>query len=597
MNGLMKRTSKISSQEYGRRIEATDGGMDERHSTETEESRDDHLSSDHSTNLGGPEQEAVVLKRLFERYQSPSWRSADCPSIRQYFRNDDNAQDSLGSIVYAETLSARVVSSTPFDSILDSLDCAVQPLKASCRQDDDSIVCELEMHILDFLSNGDSKRAANLVTSAMRSNQGSNTIHVYCLSKIWYLCKINDVFKALYVRESAPDIILRSMKTHWSSALIQHRGCRAIWMLATDDEGRGMACRAGAPARILHALLEYQQDRDVSRASLGALRALSPDPEARRVFETLWAATRVSEAMLVHRSDGAIQRDGCAFLSNVSVNAEQSHVSIATPKELDAIVHAITEHQENGAVLASACRALKIYAHDERNIRTLRECEHAIGALQDVVESVFATSDVKEDASNVLCRLQITFAQDESLEDQALKSLLGYAHNSSDRPNSTRHIVSTMNEYAWSAKVSCGGLDCLAKLAAQSPSHRSRMRGAALRDSIGMMERHVSDAAVQRNGAQLLGVLAEHDEDDRRRVIEARGSSVLIRAMREHSNDQDVIAPVLSALCILTSDVESSLERELEGSIDQVSASVYSYESSETVNQCLCHPPDKLVYP
>ena len=479
--------------------------------------------------------------------------------------------------------SQRIVSPIPPSPSLtgESSDLSRPSIDDEGQKDYDLIVCELEMSIDDMPLSENQESIVNILVDAMHTYTYSETIQVYCLGKIWNLCKSDEVFKVCFASTNVPEVVLVAMKDHLYSPLVQQRGCGAIWALATIQENRIEHVPSGAPARIMDAIIEYGDNVDVVRAAIGALRTILTKEQERSAPVMFDAAQRVSEVMDIHRMEATIQRDGCACLSNLATDTDERRASVVTRKELDVVVHAIGAHIDEPSVVAAASLALKNYTSDERNLRILRQCRDLISLLHSALE----TGGYNQDASDVLERLEVTQAEDESLEEHVHRSLTDFAGNAAKGSGAVRHVVDFMNEYAWSAKVVAGGLECLSYLAGQGSLHRSRMTSSVLKDVINSMEHHGSDMTVQINGCRLLECLAEEDERCFARIVGAKGCLAVVKAIQLHLHDENVMIAAFSALRVLSSNFECWLELEETGSTAVVKQAVQAYSGSQTIFQ------------
>ena len=450
------------------------------------------------------------------------------------------------------------------------------------RSDYDSILCQLESFIIDLTTSGNSHFTSDVVVSTMRNYPDVDVIQSFCLAMIRQLCKDNDDNRELIISAGALEDILTAMKNHVSSPLVQERGCRAIKSLAMMQPSRILVATSVAPTRIISAILEHKSDRDLVRSAIGALRMLSPESEVRAALGTLEATPLISEIMSMHRSVPAIQRDGCALLSNMSVDENRQRVSVATHDELDAIVQAMVAHHDEPSVMTTACFALKNYTYEERNIRKLRHCSDVSSLLLSALESG-TTKGCEEHASDVLERLEMSRAKDESLEELAYESLMDYVRNAPSRPDATRRVIDVMNEHASSPKIAAGGLECLATLARQAPIHRNRMTKSVLKETIARMEQYETNACVQKSGCRLLTCLTEDDERNHLHVIDARGCQAIVKGVQLHQHDENVVIAAFSALRVLSKKFECWSELAGTGCTGAIQDAMRGHPDSEII--------------
>uniref|UniRef100_A0A7S1CXZ1 Uncharacterized protein n=1 Tax=Cyclophora tenuis TaxID=216820 RepID=A0A7S1CXZ1_CYCTE len=360
---------------------------------------------------------------------------------------------------------------------------------------------------------------------------------------------------------------------------MQEMGCGTFWALASKQENRPILARAGAASRIIRALVKHIHVEDVVLRALGTLRTLSSEMEVRQDLVALEAPQHVAQAMAMHRDNPAVQRDGCAFLSNSAVDVERQQVAVATKAEIEAIVEAMSHHQNDPSVLSGATFALKNYSFMEKNIRTLLSCHDAVKLLDYTMKNCTDTNG-RDDAVIVLERIQTCFTDDENLEDTVYRSMMESVELNPHSSSGVNQVFHTMKEYDWSSRIVAGGLDAIQTLLHRSPSHKNKVRGEILITLMSMMSRHEDSAAVQLRGCALLAIMAGSEEKCRHTIRDANGLLVIVRAMRNHMNNVDVQVAATSALKVLSVEFDCWFELERSGNTGIVTEAMGAHPGS-----------------
>ena len=349
--------------------------------------------------------------------------------------------------------------------------------------------------------------------------------------------------------------IIRAMKSHRRSKKVQENACGCIWSLSVSEQNRPSLARSGVVKLLFRALEDFIEDEEVLEVIFGALRTLSPDKEVRDAIVPLLGARRVSRAMAKHRSSTSIQRDGCAFLSNVSVDIENQMVSTVHNDELAAVVRALGDHLRNESVVSSACFALKNYTYEEKNLRNLRKFDDVISLLEDA--SKYSTkAEIRLDADEIRERIQLSGEEDDALEEIAYSSL----RDAMQSPRMTvdqavETIRDVMKQYEWSEKLLVFGLGSLLSLSRQSEDYMTRItQFDVLKAIVHTMFKQQANANIQHRGCETIKFLAEQGNRPRTMICDVDGSSVLISALRLHRNNETVKAVAVAALEELSKD-------------------------------------------
>jgi hypothetical protein len=264
-------------------------------------------------------------------------------------------------------------------------------------------VSELEILLANLSAAGNVDTICDSLVGTMRLNCKIVAIQLFCFRTIRNLCRDRHEYRASLIETSAPEDILLSMQTHIDNAEIQELGCEALWSLSMNHHNRFIVIRAGAIARNVKTVKEYRENQEVIQSAFACLRILSPEPKVRECMGVLDGIRHVCEAMSTHLAVVCIQRDGCVILSNTAVDLDEQQVAIASTSELEVIIKALVVHKSNSSVVSVALLALKNYAYDSRNSRTLLTIDSAVTSIQDACHSCEDTY-LRRDASIVLDR-------------------------------------------------------------------------------------------------------------------------------------------------------------------------------------------------
>ncbi len=449
----------------------------------------------------------------------------------------------------------------------------------------ENIIEGLHSLVADMMGAQEPDFLAEIILNAMRSYPYEERIQAFALQLIANVCKenVNNITSMIYA--NATRDILRAMEGFISSAEVQENGCGAILCLSVNPSIRAILVKAGACARIVRALWVHIDNESMVRQAIGALRSFSPEKEAHDALKKDRASTYVAQAMEVHKSDVSIQRDGCAFLSNSVVNMDSRTVAVVSRDEAAAVVGALIAHRNEPSVAASAIFALKNYTYEEKNNRLLRQSERIFDALAHVLQA----SDLYEcraNAAAVLDCLHMSRAEDESLEEQIMFSIMDIADGPSPGLQTVEQLCETMRDYDFSVKVVACSLKLLRALAEKSEAHRERIiSSGALKDALGFMNRFEFESSVQEMGCWLLASLCDGDADTLRRQILIREGSckVIIKAMQKHGDDECVLEAALTALSRLACEAECFFEMEQLGNTHVVRDTVSKHLGSERV--------------
>ena len=410
----------------------------------------------------------------------------------------------------------------------------------------------------------DSNFLAEVILGAMREHRSKVQVQVYCLRTIWDICKDDDKNKEACMTSSAPSDIIHAMKTFPQALAVQEKGCGAIWSLGVNTDNRVILVRLGACERVVMALREFSSVESLARTAIGALRTLSPELEAREAFKPLKASECTAHAMELHRSSVSIQRDGCAFLSNCAVNIEKQFVAVVPLEELDAVVQAMQAHRKEVAVMAGGCFALKNYTYEQKNCRTLRQCD-GIEELLAYATSFERSSACRADAAELLERMQLSRVADESIESHESMQLRTAISQATTPEDAIRTILEFMRNNDWSPMLVASSVECLRELFTEYDSLKDQFLGDGLRDVIRLLVAHGRDAEFMEEGCHLLASLSDGIETNQPRqdvMLEAGVCTAIFNILRRHIHNQQVVKAALSALNPLSSNFDCWREDE-----------------------------------
>jgi hypothetical protein len=188
--------------------------------------------------------------------------------------------------------------------------------------------------------------------------------------------------------------ILNAMMEFPSIKQVQVAACHAIAAMATATPRRKRWIKFGAFSWVMDALEFFDMDSLVVGAAMGTLRALSVEGAqvACQIFfpesEVVQAYGRIiHRVMKLHLHSASIQRDGCAMLSNWSLDIWNNTVKVRPWEELSVVLQAMEFHRDDNLVMKTCCLALWNYTLVPANcqllakeVDTIREL--VAGALQ-----------------------------------------------------------------------------------------------------------------------------------------------------------------------------------------------------------------------
>lgn len=319
----------------------------------------------------------------------------------------DFFEDSMISMMHASIASLDLAPSQPIRHVSGQSD--------EAPVDVERIVADLKA-LVDGMKTDDSlfEVLVEILISSMDMHQSLEPVQHYCLEIM------ADVFKDAVMESPVPvSKIVRAMESLLSSVNVQTAGCGVIRVLAENNANLAVLVQSGACRCITKALSRHIGEDSFVGEAVGVLRMISLNSDARISLQCLETSKHVAQAMRCNASSAQIQRDGSAFLSNLSIDPEKRSVADVSADILEAILGALESHMDGQQVVASACFALKNLSFSEPNLRTLSKIPGAFGLLENAV-----SAEGGDDAYDVLEKMQVIRAEDESLEMQVNESVL-----------------------------------------------------------------------------------------------------------------------------------------------------------------------------
>ena len=449
------------------------------------------------------------------------------------------------------------------------------------EQEVDGVIDGIDSLIQDMINiPGNAEVLASIILGTMNEHENIPAVQTYCLRMIWDTCKDSDENKDALMVAGAPAKILEAMKSFPDSPSVQEKGCGAIWSLGVSSSNRIVLIRARACQQISLAIKSFMSTESLVRTAIGALRTLSPESEARELLCSLGGPKFVSEAMSMHRECVSVQRDGCAFLSNCAVDIEKQVVKVVPFEELDAVVQAMANHNNEVSVMQGACFALKNYTHEESNCRSVRSCK-GVTSLLEYAATFEASPGCMENAADILERLQMSRMMDESIEEQAYLELIRFSESESNKSEVQRRIVDFMNDFVWSPRMTAVGLEILRKTVNDdAPLGNQLFSSGAIRDILRFCQDLARDERVCSEGCGLVTCLASNVENHDP-LLEVGASSFVFRSLETHYSDVGVAKNALEALSLLSAS--EKWFQEIKQQMSLVAEAHASHPTNDTV--------------
>jgi hypothetical protein len=330
---------------------------------------------------------------------------------------------------------------------------------------------EIQTKLSDMKNLESRKVFTEYLLATMDTNYFDESIQKHCLATIHEDLTTGALDGNAFVAANGTSRILVAMKAFPTSLTIQELGCDALIALATNECNSIDMIRQDACLSLCRILDLHSKEITNIEKVFVALRMLSTINEGRLRMLQIHLSNIVVAAMQCNLHSPAIQQDGCAILSNMSVDVKNNEVSVIGTSELTVIVEAMQVHSNDESVLASACFALKNFSYNSLNLRNMNRTSSMIEVLEQA-SSFYALSIAAE---QTIEKLYISLAQDESLEDHARKELMVLVAEESDDPNIMEDILKKLKEFKWSSRLVSEWLQILKSLALTSIPHKLKL--------------------------------------------------------------------------------------------------------------------------
>jgi hypothetical protein len=308
------------------------------------------------------------------------------------------------------------------------------------------------------------------LVTAMESNQSDLCVQTYCLTIIRDELDNDDDNQTTsdsVMATNGHKRILESMSNFPTSVAVQELACAALLALASTDSNRATLIECSI-CEALHSAIEVNcREVSIVEMCFSTFRILSTEVEGRNAMLQLDVSKSIVAAMQYNISCGSIQQDGCAIISNLSVDVQNNSVALVSNDEIAVIVEAMQVHNTDEAVMASACFALKNFAYNTQNLRSMNRTTNVLEVLEDA--ALFDCLSIS--ASQTSEKLYLSQAEDESMVDHAYKVLMKTISTQSDDPEIMNVIIQSLREFKWSSSHVAACLKKLKPLALTSNPH------------------------------------------------------------------------------------------------------------------------------
>jgi hypothetical protein len=249
--------------------------------------------------------------------------------------------------------------------------------------------------------------------SAMDSNCFEERILMHCLSIITKDLLDGAMNCTSFIEMRGTTRIFDALRNFSGSPVIQDVGCEILVTLSTIESEQINLIHQGVCESLCQILGAQTSEARIVDKTFEALRILSTVYEARKRMIDLDLAQSVVQAMQNNSSVSSIQLDGCAILSNLSVDVQNNTVSIVDRSELKVIVEAMQLHSSDESVMASGCFALKNCTYNVANLRSMNKIPNMIQALEKAALFCSLTISAEQTIEN----LYLSLAEEESMND------------------------------------------------------------------------------------------------------------------------------------------------------------------------------------
>lgn len=373
----------------------------------------------------------------------------------------------------------------------------------------DETVTQIKALAEDLISANSYDVLAEILVNSMKANSSNESVQQVCMQYMTDAFQKRGTHATRLVSVGAHKVIVNAMKTYGLSLPIQQLACTVLTNLAANKSIPAVLARVGVCDYISKAMSSHIGDDEIVASAVATLRTLSLEPEARASLRRLAISQQTIQAMQCHLANAAIQQDGCALLSNLAIDLGTQQVRVVDEDTLAAVFTALKLHRYNGEVVASACFALKNFTYEESNLRSIRQVNDAFELLQQ------AGGRGNMDANVVLERLELSLAEDESLEEQARDSLFVLVELQSDQPQLISEVIDVLKIYEWSPRMTAVCVKVLRQLMAKSSSHARMIRDQlAPSDLWARAEMFSDDQSVIEEVAMLVECMKSNDDEE-----------------------------------------------------------------------------------
>jgi hypothetical protein len=287
-------------------------------------------------------------------------------------------------------------------------------LVSSGKVTDSSQLIKIEAMLLDLKKSNCGSIFTECLLSAMDSNRFEESVQKHCLCLINQDLVDETIDSASFIELSGTTRILDALNNFSGSLVIQDIGCDILATLSTIESYQINMIHDGVCESLCRILGSHTCEATIVDKAFEALRVLSTVYEARKRMIERDLSKSVIQAMQSNPSLSSIQQDGCAILSNLSVDIQNNTVSVVNSSELKAIVDAMKFHSGDESVLASGCFALKNYTYNAENLRSMNKTPNMIQALEQA--ALFNSLTIS--AEQTIEKLYLSLAEEESIKDR-----------------------------------------------------------------------------------------------------------------------------------------------------------------------------------
>jgi hypothetical protein len=381
--------------------------------------------------------------------------------------------------------------------------------QSSSPSSDNASLGNVENLLADMKDVQDPELIIDVLMESMDSHLKVQEIQCLCIGRIAELAADTSADCTQLFTANGHKSIMAAMNNFPNSLCVQEKSLEALANLALRENTRAMLLHEGACTLIDSALHRYLAEEKMVAFAIKALRALSCDREGAERMEELRISETVVEVMHCNMMSVSIQTDGCSLLSNLAVDVDNQNVSQVDKSAIVVIEAAMREHQQNATVQASACFALKNLSFEQSNLRMMSKSESMLELLMKAQEFAGARSD----AMLLIERIQISSAEDQSLEEQVCESVHLLVEARSGQPEIVDDLVETIRNYQWSEVIASTCIGILVAMVTESEEYKKRLSGGKQIQCLEMCAKSSTfgDGLVE-DAQQLLGLVRDSSD-------------------------------------------------------------------------------------